>query len=163
MRTLIGALSILAISTAAVAGTFGVPYDKSAFTVTVPDGWSPNHSEDGVDAAAPGNAFFMSIYTFAGENCAAARDDLVAMLTRNGMTVDRASAKESAQTLPGLQGTATQYAATEDRKTRQVVALVAPLPGKRCLQVAQWGTADGFQRNAAAVTKILGSIKLTGK
>ncbi|CAL77091.1 hypothetical protein; putative signal sequence [Bradyrhizobium sp. ORS 278] len=163
MRTLIAALSIMAITTAAVAGTFGVPYEKSAFTITVPDGWSPNHSEDGVDAAAPGNTFFMSIYTFDGDNCAAARDDVVAMLTRNGMTIDRASAKESAQPLAGLQGTATQYAATEDKKARQIVALVAPLPGKRCLQVAQWGTADGFQRNAAAVTKILGSIKLTGK
>ncbi|MGJ4928244.1 hypothetical protein ACQR1I_16055 [Bradyrhizobium sp. HKCCYLS2038] len=163
MRTLLAALCMAAMSTAALAGSFGVPYEKSAFTVTVPDGWNPNHSEDGVDAAAPGNAFFMTIYTFAGADCTAARDDVVAMLTRNGMSIDRASAKDSAVPLPGLQGSATQYSGSEDKKARQIVALVAPLPGKRCLQIAQWGTPDGFQRNAAAVTKILGSIKLSGK
>jgi hypothetical protein len=79
------------------------------------------------------------------------------------MTIDQASARQSAQTLVGLPTTQTQYPAKEDGKARQVIVVVAAIPGKRCLQIAQWGAPDGFQRNAAGLTKILTSIKLLGK
>jgi hypothetical protein len=159
----LAAASLLALCASALAGSFKVPYDKPSLAVTVPDKWTPNSSEDGVDAAAPGGAFFMSIYTFAGEDCKAAREDVVAFLTRNGMKIDAASARDVAQAVPGLHATGTQYAATEDGKTRQVIAVVAPLPRKRCLQIAQWGTEQGFRQNADAMTKIVGSIKLLDK
>ena len=147
----------------ASAGTFDVPDEKPAVTVAVSDQWNPNHSEEGVDVASPDRSVFMTIYTFKTDDCRAARDDALKFLTRNGMAVDQASAQQSAQPLAGLEATKTRYSAKENGQGRQLVIIVAPVRDKECLQIAQWGTAKGFQRNEAGLAKIVASIKRRGK
>lgn len=163
MKKFLGAWFAMLISGVAVAGTFEVPNEAPALTVTVPDNWRPNHSEDGVDAASPDNSVFFSIATFAAGDCAAARDDAVKFLTRNGMTIDLPSATVSAWRLAGVQTTQTLYSAEEDGKAKQVMITVAPLSANLCLQLAQWGVQKGFQRNAGGLKKIFDSIRLLDK
>ena len=87
-RSMIAAaiLSFLAIG-AAHADVFDVPYEHPALTIDVPGSWNPNHSEDGVDAAAPDNTLFFSIYTTAAGGATAVQSESLAILSRNGMKI----------------------------------------------------------------------------
>ena len=162
MKASIGAISVCIFSTVAAAGTFEVPYEKPSYTVAVPDKWSPNHSDSGVDAAAPDRSTFLSISTFDTADCAAARDDALTFLSHDSMIIDKTSATESASSIAGRPATQTRYSGTSEGKANLVVILVAPLGGKRCIQIAQWGTPAGSKNNAGGVAQILGSIKLLG-
>ena len=160
---LVAVLSFLALPGAAWAGTFDVPYEKPAVTVVVPNAWHPNQSPEGVDVASPDRSVFMTIYTFETSDCREARDDALKFLTRNGMTIDQASAQESVQPIAGVEAARTRYAAKEDARDRQLLVIVAPVRANECLQIAQWGAANGFQKNEAGLAKIVASIKRTGK
>jgi hypothetical protein len=145
---------------AAQAGVFTVPDDKPALTVAVPDRWNPNHSEDGVDAAAPDNAAFFSIYVTQADSAAAVQRDSIAVLTRNGMTIRPKPTSEGQMSFAGLDWTQGQYAATEDGKPRSVKLYAAHLAGKRYVQLWVQGTPDGVSKNDAALQKIFATIKL---
>jgi hypothetical protein len=162
MKAFIAAIAAF-ISTAAAAGTFNVPYEKPSYTVAVPDKWNTNASDTGVDAAAPDRSTFLSISTFDTEDCTAARDDALKFLSRDSMIIDKTSATESASSIASRPATLTRYSGKADGKANQFVIVVAPLAGKRCIQIAQWGTPTGSKKNAAGVAQILGSIKLLGK
>jgi hypothetical protein len=144
----------------AQAGVFTVPYEKPALTISVPDRWNPNHSEDGVDAAAPDNAAFFSIYTAQADSAGAVQRDSLAILTRNGMTIKPKPVSEAPASFAGLDWTQSQYAATEDGKPKTVTLDVAPLGAKRYIQLLIWGTPEGVAKNDAALQKIFATIKL---
>jgi hypothetical protein len=152
-------LSALAIGPTQ-AGTFKIEVSKPPVSITVPDDWSPNRSQDGVDGISPDNSVSFLLYDAQAKDAAAANGDALNVLTRNGMTIDRNSTQASVATLAGLAATATQYSASEDEKPRQVRIVIAPVSGKRHLQLVQWGTAEGARKNAAALKKIFDSIKV---
>jgi hypothetical protein len=145
---------------AAEAGTFKIEAGVPPVTIAVPDSWNPNSSEDGVDCIAPDNTVSLSLYDAKAKDAAAAAEDALGILTRNGIKLDRNSAETSAVSLAGLKGTATQYSASEDGKPRQVKIAIAQVSGGRYLQLLQWGTAEGAKKNAAALKKISDSIKV---
>ena len=160
-RKLFAAL-LLALTLAVPArAAFDVPYEKPALAISVPGRWNPNHSDIGVDAAAPDNALFFSIYVMTAKNAQAVQADSVAMLKRNGMTLDEKSVRRTEMNLfAGLVWVQSDYAATEDGKPRMVRVEAAPLPDGRYVQLAIWGTPQGFTKNAAALKSILATIKL---
>ena len=93
---------VLLISRAAHADVFDVPYEYPVLSIAVPASWNPNHSEDGVDAAAPYNTVFFSIYTSNADSIAGVQQESLAILTRNGMKIARQRAPERSQSFAGL-------------------------------------------------------------
>jgi hypothetical protein len=145
---------------AAHAGTFDVPYDAPKLTITVPDKWSPNHSDEGVDAAAPDNSVFFSIYTSQASDAAAVQRDSLAILTRNGITIEKEPSTETASSFGGLNWAEREYSATEDGKPKLVRVDASHLSGKLYVQLFIWGTPAGMKKNIASLNGILSTIKL---
>jgi hypothetical protein len=156
--------AILAIgiltSTAAQSGVFEVPDGNPKFDISVPDRWSPNDSDSGVDVAAPDNSTFFSIYTMETDSVAAVQRDSLAVLTRNGIKIEKSQIAEHPVSFGGLNWVEDEYAATEDGKPRLVKLDASHLSGKIYVQLFIWGTPDGLKKNAASIGKILSTIKL---
>jgi hypothetical protein len=156
-------LAALLLSSGAFAGTFDVPYANPRLAITVPNSWSPNHSDDGVDAAAPDNSVFFSIYTDEAGTPALVQTDSMAILTRNGMTVEKKPIAERPMSFGGLDWVEDEYRAAQDGKPRLVRLDASHLSGKSYVQLFVWGTPEGMAKNAAGLRKILATIKLKGR
>lgn len=152
-------LAVFVVSTAQ-ADTLKIEISKPPVSITVPDDWSPNHSEDEVDGVSPDSSVSFLLYDTQAKDLTSAGGDAINVLNKNGMKVERGATQTRAGTLAGYAATETQYSASEDEQPRQVNLAVALVSGKRYLVFVRWGTSDGLRKNAPALKKIVDSIKV---
>ena len=152
------------MSTVAQAGVFRITEEKTpAVSIEVPDSWNPNVSDDTIDTASPDRAIFFWLTVEKQADPAAVKAKALKALTRNGMKIDPAGAKDTAIPFAGLDSTESQYSATDNGQPRLVKIRVAALGDNRYLQLVQWGPPASFDKHAAALAKIFGSVKPAGK
>ena len=148
----------------AQAEIFKIPEDGVGFSIEVPDSWNPNVSDNMIDTTSPDRVIFFWLAVEKKPDVAAVRAAALKALTRNGMKIDQASAKESTGAFAGLDSTEAQYSATDNNNQPRLVRIrTAQLDGKRFLQLVQWGPSAAFDKHAAALAKMLASVKVVGK
>ena len=113
-----------------------------------------------MDAAAPDNTVFFSIYTSNADSIAGVQQESLAILTRNGMKIARQRAPERSLSFAGLDWTENQYSATEDGKPKRITLDAVHLSGKKFVQLLMWGSPKGMEMNSASLKKIFNTIKL---
>ncbi len=164
MRRLLLAIGLtLAMAGMAQAEVFKIPEEKAAISIDVPDGWSPNLSDDTIDLTSPDRTIFFWITVEKEADAAAVKAEAMKAIVRNGMKIDQASVKESAGPFAGLESTESVYSATDNGQPRLVKIRATKLADNRFIQLAQWGPPAAFDKHAATLTKIFGSVKVIGK
>jgi hypothetical protein len=163
----IGLTGLLAVALAghARAGVFKIPEEgATAISIDVPDSWNPNLSDDTIDTASPDRAVFFWLTVEKEADVAAVKAEALKALTRNGLKIDQASVKESTSAFAGSDSAESVYSAVADHGQPQTVKIRAVAIGNnRFIQLAQWGPQAGFDKHAAALTKIFASVKVVGK
>jgi len=163
-RLVLAFFSTMAMTGFAQAGVFKVPEEKSAISIEVPDSWNPNVSDDTIDTASPDRAVFFWLIVEKEADAAAVKAEAVKALTRNGLKIDQAGVKESTSAFAGIDSTEWVYSAVADHGQAQTVKIRAvALGNNRFIQLAQWGPQAAFDKHAAVLGKIFGSVKLIGK
>ena len=165
MRRLLLAIGLTAVMAGiAQAGVFKIPEEKPAISIDVPDNWNPNISDDTIDTASPDRAVFFWLTVEKEADAAAVKAEALKALTRNGLKIDQAGVKESTNAFAGIDSTEWVYSAVADHGQPQAVKIRAVAIGNnRFIQLAQWGPQAAFDKHAAALGKIFGSVKVTGK
>ena len=158
-------LMAVVLADAAQAGVFKIPEEgATAVTIEVPDTWNPNLSDDTIDTASPDRAVFFWLTVEKEADAAAVKAEALKALTRNGLKIDQAGVKESKNAFAGIDSTEWAYSAVADNGQPTVVKVRAVAIGNnRFVQLAQWGPQAAFDKHAAALGKIFGSVKLVGK
>ena len=148
----------------AQAEVFKIPEEGVGFSIEVPDSWNPNVSDNMIDTTSPDRVIFFWLAVEKKPDVATVRAAALKALTRNGMKIDQAGAKETTSAFAGLDSTEAQYSATDNNNQPRLVRIrTAQLDGKRFLQLVQWGPSAAFDKHAAALAKMLASVKVTGK
>ena len=165
MRRLLLTIGLTALMAGmAQAEIFKIPEEGTGFSIDVPDSWNPNVSDNMIDTTSPDRVIFFWLAVEKKPDAAAVRAAALKALTRNGMKIDQASARETTVAFAGLDSTEAQYAATDNNNQPRLVRIrTAQLDGKRFLQLVQWGPSAAFDKHAAALAKMLASVKVTGK
>jgi len=146
------------------AGVFKVPEEGvSAISIEVPDSWNPNVSDDTIDAASPDRTIFFWLTVEKEADVAAVKAEALKALTRNGLKIDLTGVKEGTSAFAGGDSAEWVYSATDNGQARTVRIRAAAIGGNRFIQLAQWGPPAAFDKHAAALTKILASVKVVGK
>lgn len=162
-----GLTGLLTVSLAglAQAGVFKIPEEGAkAISIEVPDTWNPNLSDDTIDTASPDRAVFFWLTVEKEADTAAVKAEALKALTRNGLKIDQAGAKESTSAFAGIDSTEWVYPAVADHGQPQTVKIRAVAIGNnRFIQLAQWGPQAAFDKHAAALTRIFASVKVVGK
>jgi hypothetical protein len=163
----IGLTGFLTISLAGLAhaGVFKLPEEgTAAISIEVPDAWNPNVSDDTIDTASPDRAVFFWLTVEKEADAAAVKAEALKALTRNGLKIDLAGVKESTSAFAGADSTEWVYPAVADHGQPQTVKVRAVAIGNnRFIQLVQWGPQAAFDKHAAALGKIFGSVKVVGK
>jgi hypothetical protein len=145
----------------AQAEVFRIPEEGTGFSIEVPDTWNPNVSDNMIDTTSPDRVIFFWLAIEKKPDVAAVKAAALKALTRNGMKIDQASAKESTGAFAGLDSTEAQYSATDNNNQPRLVRIrTAKLDAKRFLQLVQWGPAAAFDKHAAALTTMFASAKV---
>jgi hypothetical protein len=163
MRRLLLAFGLVAMADIAQAEIFKIPEEKAAISIDVPDGWSPNLSDDTIDMTSPDRAIFFWLTVEKEADAAAVKAEALKAIIRNGMKIDQATVKEAASPFAGLDSTEWVYSATDNGQPRLVKIRATRLADNRFIQLAQWGPPAGFDKHAATLAKIFGSVKVIGK
>ena len=170
MRRLLFAIGLAGLSSVALAGlaqagVFKLPEEgATAVTIEVPEAWNPNLSDDTIDTTSPDRAVFFWLTVEKEADAAAVKAEALKALTRNGLRIDQAGVKESTSAFAGIDSTEWVYSAVADHGQAQTVKIRAvALGNNRFIQLAQWGPQAAFDKHAAALGKIFGSVKLIGK
>jgi hypothetical protein len=170
MRRLLFAIGLTGVLTVALAGlaragVFKIPEEgAAAISIEVPDSWNPNVSDDTIDTASPDRAVFFWLTVEKEADVAAVKAEALRALTRNGLKIDQAGVKESTSAFAGIDSTEWVYPAVADHGQPQTVKVRAVAIGNnRFIQLVQWGPQAAFDKHAAALGKIFGSVKVVGK
>ena len=169
MRRLLFAIGLMVLTVSLTdvvqAGVFKVPEEAAtAVTIEVPDNWNPNLSDDMIDTSSPDRAVFFWLTVKKAADVAAVKADALKALTRNGLKIDQAGVKELTGAFAGIDSTEWVYSAVADHGQAQTVKVRAfAISSTRFVQLAQWGPQAAFDKHAAALAKIFGSVKLDGK
>ena len=154
-------LALALLNTPAFAESYPIPYENTVATISVPDSWNPNASSDGIDAAAPGQGFFFSIYLSEEK----AEADAVASATKiasNGdvMQIDLASKTETNANIGKVNSHEFDYKMVMEGKSGVLAINLVPLKSGGYLQVIRWGTAKGFAENVAHTKRIFATLRV---
>ena len=165
MRQLLLTIGLTILMTSfAQAEVFKIPEEGTGFSIEVPDSWNPNVSDNMIDTTSPDRVIFFWLAVEKKSDVATVKASALKALTRNGMKIDQASARETTVAFAGLDSTEAQYAATDNNNQPRLVRIrTAQLDGKRFLQLVQWGPSAAFDKHAAALARMFASVKATGK
>src|SRR3954464_15288259 len=121
MRRLLVAVGLTAAMAGGAQGEiFKIPEEKAAISIDVPDGWSPNLSDDTIDMTSPDRAIFFWLTVEKEADAAAVKAEALKAIIRNGMKIDQATVKEAASPFAGLDSTEWVYSATDNGQPRLV-------------------------------------------
>lgn len=142
----------------AVAGEIQFPSDEPVASITFPDGWGEKETESGIDATSPDDSIYLAVDVTEPKDTTQTVTDAVEWLKGLGVTVDGSSAKEVEGTLNGMPVFNIDWDGT-DKDGPVSISLAAVAVGEKILVVTYWGTKGEQEKNGAAMSAIINSLK----
>lgn len=144
------------------AKTMSVPDEKSpAYTVDIPDDWSPKISDETVEATEPDNHVYVSGWTVTKEDVGDLKKDLGGLLKEEMKSIDGEPSEETIEN-NGIKFTVLKGHGKDKREGTDVkfmVALFAAGEGKAGLFYADWD-ADAPADITKRLNDLMNSIKV---
>jgi hypothetical protein len=159
-KILLAALMAVTLPLSAVAGTFNLPNDaKAVASVTIPDSWSPEEIEHGVQAVSNDDAIYISFEVADEKSMDKLIEDVFAFLEENGVEIDPNTQGESEQEINGLNlGILEWQGKDSDGPVSVGVVMFSPKPGKLVV-MTYWGTKGSQDKHEDDFVSILASLK----
>ncbi len=161
MRNII-ALALLAASfpLLAEAKTIKFPSEKPIASITIPDSWEPEETESGVQGTSPDSAVYLSADVASSRSIEKVSGDAVDFLTKNGVTIDPKTQKDTPITeVNGMKMTTLEWDGKDEDGPVSVGLLFVQTSGDHALVVTYWGSKGDEDKHDGEVRTIIGSIK----
>jgi hypothetical protein len=165
MRRLSVAFALLALGLApslAVAGTFPVPAENPIATVSIPDSWSPNAYEGGVEGTSSDGKLYVAFETVDAADVKSATEEGLKYYIKNGVTIDQASMKTKDIKINKLDAFDLSFTGKDkDGPANISLTLVQTNAAGKFLLLYYWGSSEGEKANGADLKAISDSIQAT--
>ncbi len=141
------------------AGTHKLPKDGSLAAVTIPESWTTEDIEEGIEATSKDGEVYIAIETTDADNVQEAMTESVKFLKEKGVTVDQSSFKSEEGKLGEMDVVDLSWNGTDkDGPTKVSVTLVAVTKDKGLL-LTYWASPEGEKKHANDLKAIAQSIK----
>jgi hypothetical protein len=160
MKTIIvGALLAAIMPGISLAKTLEFPSDAPVAQIAIPDSWSPEETETGIQATSDDSAIYLSIDVAEGKSVDKVIDDAIAFLDKNGVKVDGSTQKKSDEAINGMDMTNFDWTGTDsDGAVNIGISLVSPKPDK-LLVITYWGSKGTQEAHGPELQAIITSLK----
>ncbi|MDB5523185.1 MAG: hypothetical protein JWM58_948 [Rhizobium sp.] len=149
----------LLLATSAQAAEMNFPSDAPVATITIPDSWNPKETETGIDATSDDNSIYLAVDVADAKDTDAVVKDAVEYLAGQGVTVDQKTAKQTAGMLNGMVLTNVNWDGTDKDGPVTIGLAAAAANAEKVLVITYWGTKGEQEKNDAAMTDIVKSLK----
>jgi hypothetical protein len=165
MRRLSFAFALLALGLApslAGAGTFPVPAENPIATVSIPDSWSPNAYDKGVEGTSSDGKLYVAFESVDAADVKSATEEGLKYYIKNGVTIDQASMKTKDIKINNLDAFDLSFTGTDKSGPANIsLTLVQTNAAGKFLLLYYWGSSEGEKANGADLKAISDSIQAT--
>lgn len=164
MKTLfsLAAFALLIGAVAANAKTFPVPEDDPIATVSIPDDWSPNAYDGGVEATSPDSGVYIAVEQVAADDVKSAVEEGLKYFIKQGVELDPKTQKTQDIKINGLPAFDLDFSGKDKDGPAEIsLTLVQTNAKAKFLLLYYWGSPAGAKANAAGLKAISDSIQAT--
>jgi hypothetical protein len=159
MNKLVISLALmLAIPGIGHAKTFKLGDDKPVATIMIPDSWSPEEIDNGVEGTSKDGETYVAAEVVDAKNLNAAVDDGLKYFQKNGVKIDPATLEKKEQKIAGFDAVALEGKGTDKDGPTHVSLTLVIISGEKIVLLTYWGTATGEESNGPDLNKIASSI-----
>ncbi len=156
------ALALLALTSplAAHAATLTFPGDKPVASITIPDSWKPEETDNGVQGTSEDSAVYLSAEVASGKSMEKVVTGAIDFLAKNKITIDPSTQKETPTTeVNGLQMATLEWDGKDEDGPVSIGLLIVQVSADNALVVTYWGNKGDEDKHDAEVKAIVASIK----
>jgi hypothetical protein len=159
------AFALLALCLApslAIAGTFPIPAENPIATVSIPDTWSPNAYDLGVEGTSADGKLYVAFESVDAADVKTATEEGLKYYVKNGVEIDPASMKTKDIKINNLDAFDLSFTGTDKSGPANIsLTLVQTNAAGKFLLLYYWGSSEGEKANAADLKAISDSIQAT--
>jgi hypothetical protein len=153
-------LAAAAFPLLAQAKTIKFPSEKPIASITIPNSWEPEETETGVQGTSPDSAVYLSADVASSNSIEKVSGDAVDFLTKNGVTIDPKTQKDTPITeVNGMKMTTIEWDGKDQDGPVSVGLLFVQTSGDNALVVTYWGSKGDEDKHDGEVKEIISSIK----
>lgn len=155
------ALSLL-LPGAAFAKSYTLPDDNAIAVITLPDAWSNEETDDGVESTSPDDEVYVAVEVKAAKDVAAAVGEALKFLVDNEVKIDPATEKRKEMKIGGMDALDVSFTGVHEGKVNNVSVSIVIVNPEKVLILTYWASPAGEQKHAATLQAIAESIKKVG-
>jgi hypothetical protein len=155
-------LGVFACVSFASAKTYPIPGDDPIGTVSIPDAWSVDTYEGGVEGTSPDGKIYVAVEEVDADDVKGALTDGLKFFKDQGLEIDEAKITTKDTKLNGMDALDIDLPATDKNgPTSAGLTLVTTNANGKFLMIYDWGSDNDVQANIKDIQSIGASIQAT--
>ncbi len=159
MKLLLISLALaLAIPGVGYAKTFKIGEGTPVASIMIPDSWSPEEIDNGVEGTSKDGETYVAAEVVAAKDISVAVDDGLKYFMKNGVKIDPATLEKKELKMNGYDAVDLQGKGTDKDGPTHVSLTLVIISGENIVLLTYWGTATGEESNGKDLNAIASSI-----
>ena len=152
------ATAVLAAPIGALAKTYKLGGQRPVASITLPDAWSGDVADGGVESLSPEKDIYFSAEIVAAEDLKSAGQDLAKTLKEQKIQLKQESRKVAPITIAGMQGATIAWDASDAEGPTQVHMVVLKAKPDKEVVLLRWGDEAAEKAHAVEIDGIVKSV-----
>ena len=141
---------------------FSIPSQDAIATISIPDDWKPNETENGIEMNSPDAGIYVDAEVVKGVDITSAVAETVKLLTKQGLVIDESSKQQSDSEKNGLKMHDLLFKGKDnDGPTNFSITLIETSTPDKYLMLTFWGSDEAVKANDKILGEISQSVQLT--
>jgi hypothetical protein len=153
------ALLLTAFVASASAGTYKLPKDEPIASITFPDGWKVEASDESLDVSSNDDEIYINIEFNDADSLEGAIEESIGYLKKNKVKIDKATEKKTETDFHGIKVVDFSWDGEDADGKCKISLTILGITPKKALLMLYWASPEGEKKHAAELGAIQQSIK----
>ena len=152
-------LALSAFLASASADTYKLPKDSPIASVSFPEGWKVEASDESVDASSNDEEIYINIEFNDADSLEGAIEETFGYLKKNKVKFDKATEKKTEGDFQGMKVVNYDWDGEDSEGKCKISLTVLGVTPKKALLMLYWASPEGEKKHEKELNSILSSIK----
>jgi hypothetical protein len=152
-------LLLTALVASASAGTYKLPKEESIASVSFPEGWKVEASDESLDANSDDNEIYINIEFNDADSLEGAIEETFGYLKKNKIKIDKSTEKKTEADFHGMKVVNFDWEGEDSEGKAKISLAVLGVTPKKALLLLYWASPEGEKKHQKELDSIMDSIK----
>ncbi len=158
-KPLLAFLTLAALAVPAFGETIKLPDDSPYASITIPESWTPEKYDDGVECISPDKGVYIAVEGIDGDNVKSSVDEAIKYLKKKGVSIKAESQKTNDFKIGDLEAGEIIWDGKDADGACVVSLTFVKISAKKGLMAIYWASPESEKKYEAVLGKIVRSIK----